>query len=112
MAPESIKLNKNRLEIEWNDKQKISIGLEYLRNQCPCADCKGEQILTTPMRPVKRTADNPEMYKIKDIQLMGNYGIKIFWGDGHNTGVYNWEYLKELANGEADNKEFEYKPLI
>lgn len=112
MAPSSIKIENNKLLLKWTDGKEISIGLEYLREQCPCANCKGETILLQPMRPAKRISSNPDMYKIKNIELMGNYAIKIFWGDGHNTGIYNWEYLNDLAAGETDNTEFDYKPLI
>ncbi len=112
MTPASIKVENNRLDIKWNDGSGVSVGLEYLREQCPCANCKGETILLKTIRPIKRISTGGEMYKIISIKPFGNYAVKISWADGHDTGVYSWEYLSDLANGETDNKEFEYRPLI
>ena len=112
MTPSTIKVENNKLVLKWKNGGEISIGLEYLREQCPCANCKGETILLKTVRPPKRISTGPEMYKIRSITPVGNYAVKISWGDGHETGVYDWDYLNELAEGESANKEFDYKPLI
>jgi DUF971 family protein len=52
------------------------------------------------------------MYKIKNIETVGDYAIQITWDDGHNTGIYSWEYLSELEKGEKENKDQKYKPLL
>ncbi len=112
MTPKSIKIEDKNLIIIWQNDKKTAIGLEYLREQCPCANCKGETILLRTIRPPKRISTGEAMYKIKSIDLVGNYAVKISWADGHDTGVYSWEYLDDLAKGETDNKEFDYKPLL
>ena len=52
------------------------------------------------------------MYKIKDIQQVGNYAIQIHWSDGHNTGIYNWEYLKLLEKSQNSDGNQKYSELI
>ncbi len=112
MTPKSIKVTDGKLNLEFDDETKIDIGLPYLREQCPCANCKGETILLKTVRPPKRISTGEEMYKLTKIEPVGNYAVKLSWADGHDTGVYTWDYLKDLSEGEKDNKEFDYKPLI
>lgn len=112
MAPKQLKIEKGRLVITWNDDSQDSIGLEYLRNECPCAGCKGETILLRSIRPPKLLSTEKSMFSIAKIEQVGGYAVKISWKDGHDTGIYNWEYLRELARDENDNKEHNYKPLI
>ena len=52
------------------------------------------------------------MYKIKDIQIVGGYGIQITWKDGHNTGIYTWNYLKELNDDQDKNTKHGYNDLL
>lgn len=113
MIPKQIKIeNKDKLFIKWEDDSETRIGLKYLRDECPCASCKGETILLKTYRPPKLTVLSPEMYKIKNIEVVGEYAIQLTWKDGHNTGIYSWDYLKELAKDEGDKKTQNYDPLI
>jgi DUF971 family protein len=113
MNPVQIKVKeKVRLLIKWKDESESTISLKYLRDECPCANCKGETILLKTYRPPKPSVITPDMYKIKNIETVGDYAIQITWEDGHNTGIYSWEYLYELEKGEKDNKDQNYKPLI
>jgi DUF971 family protein len=52
------------------------------------------------------------MYKIKSIDTVGDYAIQIIWKDGHNTGIYSWEYLKILEAGENNNTHQKYDTLV
>ena len=52
------------------------------------------------------------MYKIKNIELVGSYAVQITWKDGHNTGIYSWEYLKKLENDQGTNTKQKYNDLI
>ena len=52
------------------------------------------------------------MYKIKDIQTVGGYAVQITWKDGHNTGIYTWENLKQLAEDEGNDTKHNYENLI
>ena len=113
MKPKQIKISdKNKLSLRWNDDALSIISLKYLRDECPCATCKGETILFKTFRPPKPTMMSPEMYKIKSIDVVGEYAIQIVWKDGHNTGIYSWEYLKTLESGENNNTHQKYDTLI
>jgi DUF971 family protein len=113
MTPVQIKIiNKTHLKIKWDNDKESKIELKYLRDECPCASCKGETVLLKTYRPPARAKNNPEMYKIKDIQTVGGYAIQITWGDGHNTGIYTWDYLKQLSDDQENNSKQNYNKLI
>lgn len=113
MKPKRINVkDKSDLSIVWQDGKTISIPLKYLRDECPCAGCKGETILFKTYRPPKPTIFSGEMYKITNIDVVGDYAIQITWKDGHNTGIYSWEYLITLEAGMNDSKEQNYNRLI
>ena len=113
MSPKKIKIfEKNKLQITWKDDSESRIDLKYLRDECPCASCKGETVLLKTYRPAKPASTSPEMYKIKNIETVGGYAIQITWQDGHNTGIYSWEYLKQLDADQSDNKKHNYDDLV
>ena len=113
MKPKQIKIiDKTFLNITWDDDSESKIKLEYLRNECPCASCKGETILLKTYKPVKTSSTTPDMYKIKDIQTTGGYAIQITWKDGHDTGIYTWDYLKQLDKDQGNSKQQNYNDLI
>jgi DUF971 family protein len=105
-------LNKQDLFIKWDDETESRISLKYLRDECPCANCKGETILLKTYRPPKKHNTNPDIYKIKNIEAVGGYAIQISWKDGHNTGIYSWEYLMKLANDQNSGMKQNYNDLI
>jgi DUF971 family protein len=113
MKPTQIKiLEKTKLFIKWDDGEESTISLKYLRDECPCAGCKGETVLLKTYRPAKPANPTAEMYKVKDIQQVGGYAIQIAWQDGHNTGIYTWPYLKELAETEGTGTKQDYNDLL
>ena len=109
MKPKQIKVvDKNKLFLKWDNDEESNIDLKYLRDECPCASCKGETVLLKTYIPAKPTTGNPESYTIKSIQQVGGYAIQIVWGDGHNTGIYTWDYIKQLADDEANETKHSY----
>lgn len=113
MSPKQIKIfEKNQLLITWNDNSESKISLKYLRDECPCASCKGETVLMKTYRPAKPASTSPGMYKIKNIEVIGGYAIRITWGDGHNTGIFTWEYLLQLDDDQSGNTQHNYDKLI
>jgi len=90
------------LLIEWLDGVGQSIPFARLRRGCPCAACRGEM-----GRPGRFDLD-PELHpgedELADIALVGNYGLKVIWGDGHDTGIYRFEQLRCLGTGEAQSR--------
>jgi len=113
MVPKTIKIkDKSSLEITWEDGSISTIALKYLRDECPCATCKGETVLLRTYRPPAKKMITPEMYLIKNIETVGEYAIQITWKDRHNTGIYSWEYLHKLDNGQASEKKQDYDSLL
>ena len=113
MIPKTIKLkDKSSLEIIWEDETVSTIGLKYLRDECPCATCKGETVLLKTYRPPAKKMITPEMFQVKNIETVGEYAIQITWRDGHSTGIYTYDYLQELDKGQASEKKQDYDTLL
>lgn len=77
--------------ITWPDGSKSVAGNKALRASCQCALCvneyTGEKILNPATIPADITA--------KEVQPLGNYAVAITWSDGHNSGIFTWEHLRE-----------------
>jgi len=112
MKPKSIKIEKETMLIDWGKMEKSEISLRYLREECPCAGCKGETILLHSYRPPKLLIIHPDMYAVKNVKMVGEYAVQIWWKDGHDTGIYTWEYLRTLAEGDSNNRKQNYEPLL
>ena len=95
MQPAKIKIIENKyLWIKWNDDTESKISLQKMRKLCPCATCLAErdnqsknfiQIFLSSQTTVS------------GIEAVGSYAIQINWQDGHNTGIYEYPFLKNLA---------------
>ena len=112
MKPTSIKVEKELISILWKDLKESKIQLRYLREECPCAGCKGETILLHSYRPPKLPIAHPDMYTVKNLKMVGEYALQIWWKDGHDTGIYTWDYLKKLAVDQANETKQKYEPLL
>ena len=98
MKPVKIKReSESIITITWDDTLISKYTLETLRDQCPCAGCQGETILFKTYEPLKQI-DLPGKYELKSIIPVGNYAVQIIWGDGHDSGIYSWEYLRKLSS--------------
>lgn len=86
----------NTYHIKFDDGFEADISAEVIRENCPCAECKGEEVLLHKYVPQNKAPLTVESYQIEKAQIVGNYAIQFFWKDGHNTGLYNWAYLKEI----------------
>lgn len=113
MKPKKLQIvDKKDLFIKWDDESESVIDIKYLRDECPCAACKGETILFRTIRPPSITIKNSSMYEVAGIQPVGGYAVQINWKDGHSTGIYTYEYLKKLAGDEGNGTDNNYKPLL
>ncbi len=71
-----------------------------LRDSCPCAGCKGETVLFKTYVPPEADTTTPGRYKLNGATPVGNYALKLTWGDGHDMGMYTWEQLRSLCECE------------
>lgn len=83
------------LVVDWRDGQRRSIPFSDLRRACPCATCRGE--LGSPGRFDLDPELRPGEDELVDLELVGSYGLKVVWADGHDTGIYRYEQLLGLG---------------
>jgi DUF971 family protein len=97
MRPLDIQHIGNELAVKWADGGESFIALDKLRRACPCAGCKGEvdilgNLYKNPEKPL--TAKAFDLVKLVSV---GGYAIQPVWADGHNTGIYSFDYLLRIA---------------
>ena len=80
-------------EISWDDGTRIRYPNHILRGYCPCAHCQGH---SGDVKYIE--GGNSEL---RDLELVGNYALKLVWGDGHNTGLYSFRHLRQLGENPA-----------
>jgi DUF971 family protein len=87
-------INQAKLLLKWDDNSEFSIPLNKLRKFCPCATCMTEREKQSKTYiPIFHSGQT----KIIKISKVGNYAIGIHWEDGHNTGIYEFPFLKNLS---------------
>lgn len=95
---------RGRLEISWGDGYESAYGYEFLRWRCPCAACAGEMGRPGQLQFVKEL--RPEQYTLGSIQIVGHYALRPVWQDGHDSGIYAFDRLRQLSeDGAADLSE-------
>jgi DUF971 family protein len=104
--PKSVKVNVTTgagMDIEWDDGHRTHYGFQWLRDACPCATCTEERNNhgRKPGEPAKAASTLLPMYKEparpKEVKPVGRYALNIAWNDGHASGIYSWDYLRELC---------------
>jgi DUF971 family protein len=91
------------LAIKWEDGSESYLPLETLRRACPCAGCKGERDI---LGNVYRNPDRPYAagaFELRQLNWIGGYAVQPVWGDGHNSGLFAFDYLKGLAESAASS---------
>jgi DUF971 family protein len=89
-----LKRKSRLLEIGFDDGSSFQLSCEYLRVYSPSAEVQGHG---TP----KLVAHKKDV-NISAIEPVGNYGVKLIFDDGHDTGLYSWEVLYRLATQERE----------
>ena len=101
LAPTNIQQIGNELAIQWSDGSESYLNLELLRRACPCAACGGEpDVLGNVLRP--EVSYTEESFQLRSFDLVGGYAIQPRWRDGHNTGIYSFQYLRRLSSNAAE----------
>lgn len=85
--------NNALLRITWADGRVCDYPAATLRRACPCAQCVNEW---TGERTLKPEAVSNEV-EINDVSIVGRYALNFRWGDGHETGIYSFQYLRDLC---------------
>jgi DUF971 family protein len=99
-APEHIAISKSQgIQIDWNDGHHSAYDLKYLRLECPCANCAGTHG-TTPIKALPQEDLFPiykPLPKIEKVESVGGYAIRLYWSDGHSTGIYSFTHLRQIC---------------
>jgi DUF971 family protein len=80
---------ERRLRITWSDGHVGDYPWAYLRGWCPCAMCQGHG--------GERRYIHAENSDLMRISVVGNYALQLVWGDGHETGIYSYRYLRDIC---------------
>jgi len=94
IRPTSIKKDgPENILITWADGHESRYSFKFLREACPCAACKGESVLLHTYEAPRVESSAPGRYELVGVQQVGSYAMQLRWGDGHDTGIFSWEYL-------------------
>jgi DUF971 family protein len=87
------------LIIIWRDGKTCTYPLPELREACPCVECRGgHEKMGSAYDPDNLLTLTPaRSYSVVDLQMVGQYALMPIWDDGHQTGIYTWEYLYKLC---------------
>ncbi|HUI31101.1 MAG TPA: DUF971 domain-containing protein [Candidatus Acidoferrales bacterium] len=91
------KVSEGEIFVKWDDDEEFTMSLQYVRDRCPCASCAGESVLWREYKPSPLKILTPGKYELKTAEVVGNYAIALAWGDGHNTGLYAFDYLYKIC---------------
>lgn len=89
--PTSIRLQKasRTLQLEYGPDERYSLGAEFLRVHSPSAEVQGHG------RPILQ--HGKQKVALVGVEPSGNYALKLIFDDGHDSGLYTWDYLEQLA---------------
>ena len=87
-----IEESDREVSIKWSDGSETKYNAVQLRRSCPCASCvnewTGEKILVAD-----QIADD---LSFSSISIVGRYALNFHFSDGHDTGIFSFNYLREL----------------
>jgi DUF971 family protein len=90
--------NERVVTITWADGHESRYSFAGLRAVCPCVDCKGGHAhMGGPPDPrvVRETVD--ASLNLEQVEAVGGYALQFHWSDGHWTGIYTWELLRQAC---------------
>jgi len=98
-TPTEIRLRKKskQLVVSFDDGSEFHYSFEYLRVHSPSAEVKGHG----PGQETLQTGK--ESVTVDRVEPIGHYAVRLVFSDGHNTGLYTWQYLHEIGGNMAAN---------
>ncbi len=99
IEPENIRVkniaqtNERTLAIQWTDGRADAFDVVDLRRKCPCAQCVDEWTRARTLSPEAV----PDTVRPLRVDSVGSYALKIQFSDGHATGIYTFQMLRDLA---------------
>lgn len=97
-------VDEKRLAIDWSDGTRRLYRFSELREKCPCATCREKR--NAPEKPATSlevlSPQEAQPLKVTGMKPVGNYAYGISFSDGHDTGIYTFDFLHSLGE-EAKN---------
>ena len=95
--PSELRLHKDRktLTVTFEGGERYDLPAEYLRVKSPSAEVQGHSAEERKTVPGKRNVE------ILEVLPIGNYAVRLVFDDLHDTGIYGWEYLRDLGRNFA-----------
>jgi DUF971 family protein len=106
VTPRKVRVKKTEgtgVEIEWHDGHCSSWSFRWLRDACPCATCHEEREQTGRAPGVAKPKAQAllQLYEAPpqpvEVTPVGKYALKFKWNDGHEAGIYSWDYLRRVC---------------
>jgi DUF971 family protein len=96
-TPDKITVDHDQraVTITWKDGHVSALSFNLLRKQCPCATCTEERKNTNPLKLM--TGPMPKEVGLVRVDPMGRYALSLAFSDGHDTGIYTYEFLRGLC---------------
>jgi len=98
--PKQLDLDREAgLTVTWQDGSTSFYSIAYLRKMSPSADAKQlrEEMQKNPLTVLpSSSAESGGVLRAESAEMVGNYALRIRFSDGHDTGLYSWDYLKHI----------------
>jgi DUF971 family protein len=110
VTPAKVRVKKSEgtgVEVDWRDGHTSSWTFRWLRDACPCATCHEEREHNgrAPGIPKAQPQGLLQMYQEPprplEVSPVGKYALRFKWNDGHEAGIYSWDYLRRVCNCQA-----------
>jgi DUF971 family protein len=100
IEPARIKLQKDELlHVEWSDGRVDQWTIAQLRGKCPCAMCKENRQEQKKNRLAVISGNSFDgQLIVTSAKPVGNYAIHLTFSDGHDTGIFSFQYLREISD--------------
>jgi DUF971 family protein len=97
-VPRKLNLKKDEsLTILWSNGRESVYPIQMLRSRCPCAGCKELRTQMSKSRLTVLPDTGSSRVAAVTAQMVGNYAVRIEFSDGHDSGIFSFAYLWELA---------------
>jgi len=98
-TPRTLKNAGETLQIEWSDGITQRIPWRKLRESCPCASCRVDRAKPPKPQPLLAVLSPAEAQPLAPVSMRpaGNYAYTIAFSDGHSSGIYSLELLRQLG---------------
>jgi DUF971 family protein len=115
-TPKKVRVKKTEgtgVEIDWKDGHQSAWNFAWLRNACPCATCHEDREKTGRLPGIAKPKEQTllKMYEppVRPLEVtsVGKYALKFKWNDGHESGIYSWDYLRRVCQCERCVKQQE-----